>query len=871
MGEVYRARDTKLKRDVAIKVLPDSLAQDRDALARFEREALSVAALSHPNILSIFDFGEHDGISYAVMELLEGETLRMKIASGTMPRRKALDYGVQIARGLAAAHEKGIIHRDLKPENVFVTREGLVKILDFGLARQLPFSTDGGDTSAPTNARLTETGVILGTVAYMSPEQVRALPADHRSDIFAFGCVLYEMLSGRRPFSAGSTIETMHAILRDEPLSLPPGAAGSGAALERVVGTCLAKEPAERWQSAADLARELSWAGENEGGATPGSASATPTGRGPARWIPWALAGLSAAGLVFALRTPRELRRPEPVIRFLVPPPENATYERNVLGTSFTPSPDGTTIAHLAYSGGPASIWLWSVAGGTATRLADTEGAVSPFWSPDGLSLAFFADSKLKKIAVAGGPAQVLCAAPFGHAGTWGPNGIILYSEWRGAGQGIYRVPAEGGMPEKLRLADGAAAETTRAWPVFLPDGAHFLYLTKIFNGLIEDHMVCVGQLASSSATCLMQSDSRVEYTPPGRLLFVRKGTLVSQAFDLEKLRTAGQPVAIAERIAVFAPSGGADFAVSADGRVLLYRHGAPASRLVWLDRTGKQVGSVGQPGYFGFVRLSPDDRRLAAEVEDPTTGGRNIWLYDLATGLGSRLTFDPVDAGWPNWSAGGNRLAFGSGAKGPPKIYIRDLAGPPKETLVSESNGSELLEDWSRDERLMTYVDYSPNRKAQRKVWLLPVTGDRKPVPLDASPASQYESRFSPDSRSVAFVSEESGQAEVYVAAVDGSGRKQRISPAGGSLPCWSRDGRELFFVAADSVLMKVAVTPGPDPRFSAPGPLFSVPQFPFRSNYDVSADGQRFLVNLGAERSRRPSLVAVHNWQERNRGAQP
>ncbi|MDQ6894649.1 MAG: protein kinase [Acidobacteriota bacterium] len=871
MGEVYRARDSKLKREVAIKVLPDSLADDSDALARFEREAFSVAALSHPNILSIFDFGTHDGVSYAVMELLEGETLRMKIVSGAVSRRKALDYGVQIARGLAAAHEKGIVHRDLKPENLFVTKEGLVKILDFGLARQIPFPTDGGDTSSPTDARLTQTGVVLGTFAYMSPEQVRGLPVGHRADIFAFGCVLYEMISGRRPFSGESPIETMHAILHDEPLPLPPGAIGSGTAMARVVGTCLAKEPSERWQSAADLARELSWMGEAEGRIATGSLSATPTRRRLARWLPWTLAGLVAAGLVFALRTPKARERPAPVIRFLVPPPENTTYERNVLGTSFTPSPDGTTIAHLAYTGGPASVWLWSVAGGTATRLADTDGAVSPFWSPDGLSIAFFADGKLKKIAVSGGPAQVVCEAPFGHAGTWGTNGVVLFSRWTGEGQGIYRVSAEGGVPEKLRLADGAPSATTRAWPVFLPDGAHFLYMTRIFNGLIEDHTICVGQLGSPTARCLMQSDSRVEYAPPGRILFVRKGTLVAQAFDLEKHRTSGQPVAIAERIAVFAPSGGADFAVSGNGRLLVYRHGADASRLAWLDRTGRAIGSVGQPGYFGLVRLSPDDRRVAVDVEDPATGGRNIWLYDLGAGLGSRLTFDPVDAGWPVWSSDGTRLAFGSGAKGPPKIYIRELAGPPKETLVSESRGSELLDDWSPDGRLMAYIDYSPGRKAQRKVWLLPMTGDRKPVPLDGSPASQYESRFSPDSRSIAFVSEESGQAEVYVAAVDGSGRKKRISPSGGSLPCWGRDGRELFFVAADSVLMRVPVTLGPDPRFGVPGPLFAVPPFAFRSNYDVSADGQRFLVNLGAEQSRRPTLIAVHNWQELNPGPRP
>jgi serine/threonine protein kinase/Tol biopolymer transport system component len=868
MGEVYRALDPKLKREVAIKVLPDSLARDEDALARFEREALAVAALSHPNILSIFDFGTQDGVSYAVMELLEGETLRLKLVAGALAPRKAADYGAQIARGLAAAHEKGIVHRDLKPENLFVGKDGHVKILDFGLARQIAPLGDPGDTKSPTLARPTEPGVILGTVAYMSPEQVRGLPADHRADIFTFGCVLYEMLSGRRPFSGPSTVETMHAIVRDEPAELPAAVREAAGGLERVLRTCLAKEPGERWQSAADLARELSWLGEDQRRDRASAPAARRFSMFSARWLPWVIAGLAAAAAIFvALFSPRSVvpGGGEPVIRFSVQPPEKTAFERFVLGFSFAPSPDGRRIAFLAASGGPAVLWLWSVSDAAATRLADTESAISPFWAPDGLFVAFFADGKLKKIAVSGGPAQVLCEAPFGQAGTWNAHGVILFSQWSGEGQGIYRISADGGTAAKLALADGAAAGTTRAWPSFLPDGNHFLYMTGVFRGLIEDHRVCVGQLGSREAACLMQSDSRVEYAPPGRLLFVRKGTLLAQPFDAGKRRLSGQPASIADRISVFAPTGGADFGASADGQMLVYRQGAPASRLVWMDRSGRQLGSVGEPGYFGLVRISPDERRLAADVEDPATGGRDIWLYDLVTGLGSRLTFDPVDAGWPVWSPDGSRLAFGSGGKGPPDIYLKELGGQMAETLVLAAPGSQVLADWTRDGRFLAYVDYSPSRTPQRQVWLLPMTGERKPVPLVGNRFSDYDPRFSPDSRFVAFVSEESGQAEVYVAAVDGSERKQRVSPAGGSLPCWSKDGKELFFVAADNVLMTAPVSLERDLRFSAPKPLFSLPPFPFRSDYDVSRDGQRFLVNLGQERARQPALTAIHNWQRR------
>ncbi len=860
MGEVYRARDTKLNRDVALKVLPDAFAEDAERLARFQREAQALAGLSHPNILSIFDFGSQEGTTYAVTELLEGETLRQKLASGPLSVSKALAWAQEIARGLAAAHAKGIVHRDLKPENVFVTKDGHVEILDFGLALLLVLPGDAADTHSPTRGLPTKPGAILGTVAYMSPEQARGLPADNRSDIFAFGSLLYELLCGRRAFSGASAVETMHAILRDEPAELPPGVRQAAGGLERVVRTCLAKEPGERWQSAADLAREIAWLSEDPG--RPGAERAVPR-----RWLPWVVAGLCAVVAVVALFVSRGKARGDgPVVQFTVPPPEKTELDRNVLGLSFAPSPDGRSIAFMTASSGRAALWLWSVADATATRLADTDGGISPFWSPDGLSVAFFADGKLKRIAVSGGPARVLSDAPYGHAGSWGANGVILFSEWSGEREGIHSVPAEGGKATKLQLRDDASAGVARAWPTFLPDGTHFLYLAGMFRGLTENYRACVGQLGSPEATCLMQSDTRVEYAAPGRILFVRKGTLLAQTFDVEKRKVSGEPVAVIGGVSVFAPTGGAEFSVSADGRLIVYRLGAPASRLVWMDRSGRQVGTVGQPGYFGLVRISPDGRRLAADVEDPKTGGRDIWLYDLLTGIGSQLTFDPVDAGWPVWSPDGSRLAFGSGGKGPPDIYVKDLGGRLDETLAFAAPSTQFPVDWTRDGRFIAYVDYSPTRRAQKQILLLPMSGERKPVPLAGSASTEYDPRFSPDSRWIAFATEESGQTEVYVAAVNGTGRRQRVSPAGGSLPCWSRDGKELFYVSADNDLMTARVSLDPELRFSEPKPLFSLPPFPFRfrSDYDVSLDGQRFLVNLGTERSRQPPLTAVIGWQQ-------
>ena len=865
MGEVYHARDTKLGRDVAIKVLPDELFEDKETVARFEREARALAALNHPAIAVIHAFEEISGRHLLVQELLEGETLRERLRAGALPARKALDVAAQIARGLAAAHEKGVVHRDLKPENVFVTKDGHVKILDFGLARQIALPADAGDTRSPTLARPTEPGVILGTVAYMSPEQVRGLPVDHRADIFAFGCVLYEMVSGRRPFTGESALETMHAIAKDEAPELPVGVRESAPGFARLIATCLAKDPRERWQGAADLARELSWLGEEQG--RPGAAPAA-SRRLPARWLPWTLAVLGAAVAVIAVLSSRATRRSEHVIRFSMLPPEKTRFERNAAGVTLASSPDGRSIALLGSSGGRTAIWLWSVAEGAATRLADTDGAASLFWSPDGRSVGFFTEGKLKKVPVSGGPAEVLCEA-HGNAGTWSANGVILFSELiRGENEGIYRVSAEGGKPAKLTLADGAPADATRVWPVFLPDGTHFLYVRGAFRGAIEDRRLCAGQLESSDATCLMQSDSRVEYAPPGRLLFVRKATLLAQPFDVGKRSVSGQPVAIADRIAAVGPTGSGDFSTSADGRLLVYRHGVPPSRLVWMDRSGRQVGSIGEPGYFGLVRISPDGGRLVADVENPATGGRDLWLYDLATGIGSRLTADPVSAGWPAWSPDGGRIAFGSGRKGPPNIYVKELGGPLAEKLLLGAPGMQAPSDWTRDNRFVAFVDYSPIRKAQSQIWLLPMRGDPKPVRLDASPFSEYAPRFSPDSRFVAFVSEEAGQADVYVASIDGTGHKQRISPAGGSLPCWGSDGKELFFQAADNVLMTVAVRLGQDIQFSVPKPLFSLPPFPpfpLGADYDVSRDGQRFLVNLGRERASQPPLIVTLGWQQR------
>lgn len=866
MGEVFRARDTRLGRDVAVKVLPSSYAENKERLHRFEQEACAAGALNHPNILSIHDIGTHDGSPYLVSELLEGETLRERLNGGVLSSRKALDYARQIAQGLAAAHEKGILHRDLKPENLFIVRDERVKILDFGLAKLTGAADVQAQTDIPTRRVDTDPGVVMGTVGYMSPEQLRGKTVDHRSDIFSFGAILYEMLSGRRAFHGESAVETMSAILKEDPPDLSETNKTIAPGLERVVHHCLEKNPEARFHSASDLAFAL------EALSSPSTISGQtattiapildqPKKRERLIWIgATALLGLALlAALPFAIayfRTP-----PAPGVhatRFFVFPPEKAT----VAGGGQHISPDGQRMVFRANGAdGKALLWTRPLDSLTAQPLAGTEDAGNPFWSPDSRFIGFFtAGSKLKKIEFTGGPTQTLADVRGGGGGTWNRDGVILFAR---TSDGLYRVSATGGAQTPVTTLDESRKETSHVWPYFLPDGRHFLYLARSVQR--ENTGVYVGALDSKERKLLLNADSSVAYAPPGFLLFLRERTLMAQPFDPNKLQLTGEPFPIAEQVGSNSVTGRAFFSVSETGVLALLSSNAANTQLAWFDRGGKQLASVGMPAVDTGVRFSPDEKRLAVVRFDPQAGSPDIWLIDLARNSPSRFTFDPASETTPVWSPDGSRIIFASNRDGVPNLYQKLSSGAGNDEALLKSAEPMLSHDWSPDGRFILYGVLSP--KTNVDLWLLPLFGDQKPALFIQTEFAESQGRFSPDGRWVAYISNESGSFQVYVQSFPSSGGKWQVSTGGGAQPQWRRDGKELFYLAPDRKLMAVEVN-GTGPTFvpGVPKPLFDAHVsnvFPGNGHYyTVTGDGQRFLVNTLVGDSAPVPFTIVMNW---------
>jgi Tol biopolymer transport system component len=869
MGEVYRARDVRLDREVAVKVLTGGVPGAERA-KRFEREARTAGSLNHPNVVTVHDVGMHEGAPYLVTELLTGKTLRERLQEGRLPVRKAVEIAVQLARGLSAAHDKGIVHRDLKPANVLLTQDGRAKILDFGLAHvREPLGIDlDGDTRVEPE-RLTGSGVLLGTIAYMSPEQARQQSADARSDVFALGTVLYEMLGGRRPFSGPTPADTLAAILHADPEPFDAGDRALPPSLDRVVRRCLEKEPAERFQSARDVGFALEAMSDASGAATE---EALPAAR---RWRVPVTAAVMGALVATLVAVAIALARRGPVARatrvnLQVVLPAGVTPTRVPTTSSMALSPDGTQLALVAITRGRPMVWLRPLHRLEAKVIEGTEGAASPFWSPDGRFIAFFAGGSLKKIAADGGPAEKICDAAFGNAGTWGPDGTVLFTEWAGGREGIYRVSSRGGNAVKLALRTAAGPEQGIAWPAFLPDGRRFLYLNGVFGGSLT-RAIALASLDSPDARHLAPADSGP--IPVGRrILYVREGTLLVQAFDPAGMQVQGDPTPVVDLVWFLRSTGAAEFTASADGQVLAFRAPPPPTRLVWLDHTGREVGTVVPPGPVDNPRLSPDGTRVAFEIADPRAGGRDVWIEDLARGGRSRVTLDPLDAVAPVWSADGARLLYTSASdrEGPLQMRIRRTDGSGGDTGVVQTTGIQLPQDWSPDGRWILFGDQSPARRPPRELWVVPADGSRAPEPLGTTPVSRSDGRFSPDGVAVAYVSDETGGPEVVIAPWRGAGRRQQVSTGGGLSPRWRKDGRELFYVSPSGRLMAVALPAGPQGSAASPRELFALPGRPglWGSNpviagarYDVDARGERFLVSL-AEEGPPPIVVAV-GWQ--------
>jgi serine/threonine protein kinase/Tol biopolymer transport system component len=874
MGEVYRARDPRLARDVAIKVLPAASSADADTLRRFEQEARAAAALSHPNILAVYDVGTDDGVPFIVSELLEGETLRERLKRGRLRVAESLDYALQMARGLEDAHAKGIAHRDLKPENLFITTAGRVKILDFGIAKltspasPLPSGASGGYSTSSTT--LTGAGLVLGTAGYMSPEQARGLAADHRSDIFAFGAIVYEMLSGTRAFRGETPADTLSAVLKDTPESLP-AEAHIPVAFERIVYRCLEKNPAARFQSASDLVFALEGLSTISAAAV-GTVSAATRGTTTRRLLPWALASVIALIAftlgVLAYRPQATRATAPPIYRSSSLPPDRVTLSTASPAGGLALSPDGR---RLVFTGrGPddrVMLWVRSLDGLTAQALAGTDGAFYPFWSPDSQSIAFFAGGMLKKIDVAGGSTVTLCETPrpsiLAAGGTWNRTGVILFAQ---ATSRIYRVPDVGGTPAPATTLDEAAGETQHWAPFFLPDGRHFLFFAagSRDRGPDDPNGVYVGSLDSNERTQILPGGSNAKYAD-GYLIFPRERMLVAQRFDTDRFELSGDVIPIADQIAVGGLSGRTGAFSVSDTGVLAYQaaSGEVQSQLVWMDRAGTRAGTVGTPADYGDVELSPDQEEAAVSVLDAERRTRDIFMMDLARGLRTRFTFDPTDEQTASWSPDGTRVVYNARPKGYFDLYEKDASGVTEQTVLVGDSRNKTPLSWSRDGRWLLYLT-GGLVIGNSDIWVMPFEGERTAAPFLQTPFNETDARFSPDGRWVAYVSNDTGSAEVYVTRFPGPAGKWPISASGGNYPRWRNDGRELYYVARDGRLMAASV--------GSVGQEFSVgevrPLFELRANlsgrypYDVSKDGQHFLVNTIVEAAAPSPITLVVNW---------
>jgi Tol biopolymer transport system component/tRNA A-37 threonylcarbamoyl transferase component Bud32 len=871
MGEVYRARDTKLNRDVAIKVLPATLSQNTDRLRRFEQEAQAAGALNHPNILAVYDVGTHDGAPYVVSELLEGESLKERLGDGPLAQRKTIDYAVQVAHGLAAAHGKGIVHRDLKPDNLFITRDDRIKILDFGLAKLVePVKEGVAQTEIATRKVQTDPGTVMGTVGYMSPEQVRGRHVDHRSDIFSFGAVLYEMLCGQRAFHGDSAVETLNAILKEEPPELTTTNRNIAPALERVVWHCLEKSLERRFQSATDVAFAL----EALSGSSPvSSQTLTAIAAFPARsrigkHLPWIVAGFLLIALLamlpFAIAYFRGAPARAKAIRAAILPPENANFTAlNV----FAVSPDGVRLAFVARDAkGQAMLWMRPLDALTAQPLAGTDGispASPPFWSPDSQFIGFFAGGKLKKIDASGGPPQTLCDAANPRGGTWNRDGVIIFTP-NSTGP-LHRVSAAGGASTAVTKLDESRRQSTHRWPYFLPDGHHFVYRVGSSGSTVlnENNGVYLGSLESQEQRLILRTDTSVAYVS-GHLLFAREGTLMAQPFDEKSLQLTGDAFPIAEHLQFDVAGTRAIFSVSENG-VLAFQSGTARgnNRLIWFDRSGKQTGQIGEPGFYAQPRLSPDGQKLAVIIFDTQAGSTDIWLYELARNVPTRFTFDPAFDTNPIWSPDGSQVAFTSNRKGPYDIYQKASSGAGSEEVLFESNEGKNTTSWSADGRFIAFHNADTKANTKLDIWILPLFGERKPFPFLQTQFNESNAQFSPDGHWIAYVSDESSSNQVYIAPFPGPGGKWQASRAGGSELRWRGDGKELFFLAPDNKLMAVEVNAKESTlEIGNAEPLFEVhPATNPGTHYDATRDGKRFLVCSAGEGSSAPITLVV-NW---------
>jgi Tol biopolymer transport system component/predicted Ser/Thr protein kinase len=799
MGEVYRARDTRLERTVAVKVLSDQLSKSEEVRQRFEREAKTISQLSHPHICALYDVGREGETEYLVMEYLEGETLSDRLAKGPLPLEQTLRYGVEIADALDKAHRQGIVHRDLKPGNVMITKSG-VKLLDFGLAKAMTASVQpSGLTSLATMMgtanNLTHEGTILGTFQYMAPEQLEGKEADGRTDIFAFGCVLYEMATAKKAFAGSSQASLISAIMQNDPPPISSVAPMTPPALARVVRTCLAKDPEDRWQSAHDVAGELKWIAEGSQAGVPAQVASRRKGR---ERIAWGLvAALSLLALASVAGYLARAPKPAPAIRSSIVTPEKQFVGFLAL------SPDGARLVFSANAvGAQPSLWVRRLDGAQAEPIPGTEEATFPFWSPDGQFLAFFADRKLKKVDLSGGPVVTVCEAERGLGGSWGRDGTILFAPTPSSP--LFRVPSAGGKPAPVTKFNEKRHETTHRYPHFLPDGRHFLYAAANLAGAGDDpaNAIRLGSLEGGDDRVVVAGLANSFYSSEN-IFYAREGTLFALPFDPNRLIARGEALPVAQKVSGFgAFLNYTPFAASETGLLLFQPDIATPSRLVWFDRGGKELGSAGEPDLYGSPRLSPDGKRLAVDIFDARRSRAEVWIVDLSSGARTKLASGDSNNSNPIWSPDGDRVAFASDRKAKgvhSDVWVKSINGGTEELLL-ESSDARTPEDWSRNGRFLSFNVIPVSGRRNLQIWFADLASGRKSTAFQISALYQNNSRISPDGRWLAFNSDESGRTEVYVVPFPSGTGKWQVSVAGGGLPRWRGDGRELYYLAVDN-----------------------------------------------------------------------